>query len=116
MGKQKPASIFDRSGLLGKKRLATSYSPTAFRRSTIAAEELNCRVRNGNGCCLLAIVTSQEKERCKVEIGVFERLLVWEASRCDLIRLILNFFSLVESSSRSEKKVVKPHGQLVQVS
>ncbi len=27
--------------------------------STIGAEELNCRVRNGNGCCLLAIITGK---------------------------------------------------------
>jgi hypothetical protein len=44
----------------GGKRLATCYSPISLQNSTIAAEELNYRVRNGNGCGLLAMVTSQE--------------------------------------------------------
>ena len=39
-----------------KKDEATTYSP-AFG-STIGAQELNGRVRNGNGCGLLAIITS----------------------------------------------------------
>lgn len=34
--------------------LATSYSPTGFC-STIGAGELNCRVRDGNGCFLLVM-------------------------------------------------------------
>jgi hypothetical protein len=38
---------------------ATRYSPTAFRCSTIAAEELNFRVRDGNGCGLFANVTGK---------------------------------------------------------
>jgi hypothetical protein len=43
-----------------KKGPATSYSPTKKFRSTIGAEELNDRVRDGNGCGLLAIVTGPE--------------------------------------------------------
>ena len=39
---------------------ATCYSPTAIYRSTIAAKALNFRVRNGNGCYLLAMVTGKK--------------------------------------------------------
>ena len=46
---------------LNKKMPATCYSPTAFRCSTIAAEELNFRVRDGNGCGLFANVTGKFK-------------------------------------------------------
>ncbi len=49
-----------------KKNPATRYSPMADRHSTIAAEALHFRVRNGNGCYLLAIVTGKnEIERVK---------------------------------------------------
>ena len=34
----------------------------AFRHSTIAAEGLNGRVRNGNGCFPLAMVTGKNRE------------------------------------------------------
>ena len=37
--------------------LATSYSRTAYRRTTIGAAAFHCRVRNGNGWCHCAIVT-----------------------------------------------------------
>src|SRR6266480_3513454 len=37
--------------------LATSYSRTACRRTTIGAAAFHCRVRNGNGWCHRAIVT-----------------------------------------------------------
>src|SRR5947208_16592884 len=37
--------------------LATSYSRTAYRRTTIGAAAFHCRVRNGNGWCHRAIVT-----------------------------------------------------------
>ncbi len=39
---------------------ATCYSPEACRLSTIAAEGLNGRVRNGNGCFPLAIITGKK--------------------------------------------------------
>ena len=48
-----PASGF-RSGHLV---LATSYSRTAYRRTTIGAAAFHCRVRNGNGWGHCAIVT-----------------------------------------------------------
>ena len=44
--------------------LAMSYSHRGKPPTTIGAEELNFRVRNGNGCDLFAIVTKQYKERC----------------------------------------------------
>src|SRR5437773_12402433 len=37
--------------------LATSYSRTAYRRTTIGAAAFHCRVRNGNGWCHCANVT-----------------------------------------------------------
>ena len=39
------------------KNLATSYSHRGRPPTTIGAEELNFRVRNGNGCDLFAIIT-----------------------------------------------------------
>ena len=45
--------------------LATSYSRTAFRRTTIGAAAFHFRVRNGNGWCHHANVTRAEKRlRC----------------------------------------------------
>jgi hypothetical protein len=40
--------------------LATSYSHKGRPLTTIGAEELNCRVRDGNGCDLFANVTRQK--------------------------------------------------------
>jgi hypothetical protein len=40
-----------------KSSPATSYSRRGWPPTTIGAEELNFRVRNGNGCVLFAIVT-----------------------------------------------------------
>ena len=37
--------------------MATSYSCRGKPPTTIGAEELNCRVRDGNGCDLFAIAT-----------------------------------------------------------
>src|SRR5436853_4270431 len=37
--------------------LATSYSRTAYRRTTIGAAAFHCRVRNGNGWCHCVNVT-----------------------------------------------------------
>src|SRR3979411_67047 len=53
-GKQKPRGLFPSSGALV---LATSYSRTTYRRTTIGAAAFHCRVRNGNGWCHCAIVT-----------------------------------------------------------
>ena len=44
--------------------LATSYSHRGKPPTTIGAEELNFRVRNGNGCDLFAIVTKHIQEPC----------------------------------------------------
>ena len=41
------------------RSLATSYSRKGKSFTTIGAEKLNFRVRDGNGCDLLAIVTRQ---------------------------------------------------------
>jgi hypothetical protein len=42
------------------KKPATCYSPTDEHRSTIAAEALHFRVRDGNGCFRLAMVTGKK--------------------------------------------------------
>src|SRR6266699_487909 len=41
----------------GRLILATSYSRTAYRRTTIGAAAFHCRVRNGNGRGHCAIIT-----------------------------------------------------------
>ena len=43
--------------LTGHLVLATSYSRTAFRRTTIGAAAFHFRVRNGNGWCHYATIT-----------------------------------------------------------
>src|SRR5437588_1252107 len=43
--------------------LATSYSRTAYRRTTIGAAAFHCRVRNGNGWGHCAIVTRTESRK-----------------------------------------------------
>src|SRR5712675_2626286 len=51
--------------LTGVFILATSYSRTACRRTTIGAAAFHFRVRNGNGWCHCAIVTRAEQRlRC----------------------------------------------------
>ena len=46
-----------------KKIPAARYSPTGNPRSTLAEETLHCRVRNGNGCNLLSMVTGKVLSR-----------------------------------------------------
>ena len=66
--------------LTGHFVLATSYSRTAFRRTTIGAAAFHFRVRNGNGWCHYAIVTrvrdrtggSLLSQRCKREAESLE--------------------------------------------
>ena len=50
----------DEIKLTGVFVLATSYSRTAYRRTTIGAAAFHCRVRNGNGWGHCAIVTRKE--------------------------------------------------------
>jgi hypothetical protein len=47
--------------------------PCPRRHSTIGADGLNCRVRNGNGCGPVALVTSQENIAGHVDGGCCER-------------------------------------------
>ena len=56
--KKKPPRYFYRGGGL-KKNPGNELLSHNFRRSTIAAEDLHCRVREGNGCYLLAMVTGK---------------------------------------------------------
>ena len=54
--------------------LATSYSRTACRRTTIGAAAFHFRVRNGNGWCHCAIVTRAEKRlRCSALMALLRR-------------------------------------------
>src|SRR4029077_3339691 len=50
----------DMFSLIGFSVLATSYSRTAYRRTTIGAAAFHCRVRNGNGWGHCASVTREE--------------------------------------------------------
>ena len=43
--------------------LATSYSRTTYRRTTIGAAAFHFRVRNGNGWCHCAMITRRERRR-----------------------------------------------------
>src|SRR5436309_15494112 len=50
--------------------LATSYSRTAYRRTTIGAAAFHCRVRNGNGWSHCATVTrAEERLRCSALVA-----------------------------------------------
>ena len=63
-----------------KKIPATFYSPTRYPRSTLDAEALHCRVRNGNGCYLLAMATGKRwfrpkpEEECRKSWGEAQRM------------------------------------------
>src|ERR1051326_3723134 len=58
---QEAAPIKSKNPALVSKRgafvLATSYSRTTYRRTTIGAAAFHFRVRNGNGWCHCAIIT-----------------------------------------------------------
>jgi hypothetical protein len=51
--------------IYGCSVLATSYSRTACRRTTIGAAAFHCRVRNGNGWCHCATVTRNLRRACR---------------------------------------------------
>ena len=58
----KKGPLFDILSIKGPFNLLTRRCPTlphSLPCSTIGAEELNCRVRNGNGCDLFAIATGK---------------------------------------------------------
>ena len=63
--------------------LATSYSRTTFRRTTIGAAAFHCRVRNGNGWCHCATVT---RVRCRTGGSP----LRGEASRCRTLGTVID--------------------------
>src|SRR5205807_6970304 len=58
--KKKPSPESFRSWVL-----ATSYSRTAYRRTTIGAAAFHCRVRNGNGWGHCASVTRNLRRACR---------------------------------------------------
>ena len=76
-----PLGKFPR-GILNKFRQRPTL-PRSLPRSTIGAEELNFRVRNGNGCGLLAIVTGKlKKEKYREAISkALKRKRYGQASR-----------------------------------
>ena len=68
-----------RGGRGAKKIPAARYSPTGNPRSTLAEETLHCRVRNGNGCCLLSMATGKDllaqENEMELELGGNARTL-----------------------------------------
>ena len=73
----------------------------ALERSTIAAEVLHCRVRDGNGCYPLAMNTGNKKDGRAVLPGA------GHAAGQPCLRV--NFFPCARAGRMGEK-VVKPHG------
>ena len=64
--------------LTGHFVLATSYSRTAYRRTTIGAAAFHFRVRNGNGWCHHANVTRAEKRlRCSALVAALRAARRW---------------------------------------
>jgi hypothetical protein len=57
------------SGLDGGDFRRRPTLPHSFPCSTIGAEELNFRVRDGNGCCLFAIATEKSVRNLECRIG-----------------------------------------------
>jgi hypothetical protein len=73
--------------------------PRSLPRSTIGAEKLNCRVRDGNGCFLFAITTENcEKYKTKIQ----------GKQKVAFLGFLLN--------KKNEKDMAKPHDLLVPVS
>ena len=99
----------ERPGLWGMGRRRPTL-PRNHSRSTIGAEELNDRVRDGNGCGLLAGVTAP-RQKSEVRNQILSSVLCFGG-------LFPNrgFFAIPASTDALKKRMVKPHGQLVSVS
>jgi hypothetical protein len=80
---KKPLGKFPKGFLYKFRRRPTL--PRSLPRSTIGAEELNFRVRNGNGCGLLAIVTGKlKKEKYRESISkALKSKRVWPSLTTD---------------------------------
>ena len=74
----------DEIKLTGVFVLATSYSRTAYRRTTIGAAAFHCRVRNGNGWCHCAMIT-----RVRNRTSSFAAIAATQA-RCRVLVTIAN--------------------------
>ena len=59
--------------------LATSYSCRGMPPTTIGAEELNFRVRYGNGCDLFAIATRQEIALSKLDNNLLSKAYAFKS-------------------------------------
>jgi hypothetical protein len=63
--------------------------PHSFPCSTIGAEELNFRVRDGNGCCLFAIATEKAFMQTSAQFGmsnfvlIFMSVILWPSLTTD---------------------------------
>ena len=97
------------------------YSPGAVSPGTMAAEGLNGRVRDGNGCFPLALITSRKLVVFGV-IGVAGVLggcgWVFSVFLTVVVRFCLVWGIIFAGRSFCEpagKMVVKPHGGLVRV-
>src|SRR5436853_3049493 len=71
----------DEIKLTGVFVLATSYSRTAYRRTTIGAAAFHCRVRNGNGWGHCVIVTRNLGRSCRRKFLVRDSRFVTSLQR-----------------------------------
>ena len=90
--------------------LATSYSRTACRRTTIGAAAFHFRVRNGNGWGHCVIVTrAKERLRCSALVAVHRTAMAIEVNRRYLDfkehRFPGNYIQEEERDSRSVKSL-----------
>ena len=96
-----------------RKRLATCYFPVRTH-SIIAAEVLHVRVRDGNGCYALAMVTSLGKEKHREKgcsgSGSWGPARVLPAGPMFRKSWLLPRRAAFWGAGAAWKKVVKPHG------
>ena len=98
-------------------RPAATYSPNAeIGVSTIGPKELNCRVRNGNGCDLFGITTDLIPVCCFCE-RTFSRTVRFSGDRRRYTRTVdMKTKAANAFTSSGLKNMAKPHGRLVLVS
>src|SRR5207249_11840620 len=75
--------------------LATSYSRTAYRRTTIGAAAFHCRVRNGNGWGHCVIVTRNLGRSCRRKFLVRDSRFVTSLQR--MVFPLLTFLTFHDS-------------------
>jgi hypothetical protein len=68
--KKQPVPVETGDGLQKEGFRQRPTLPHSFPCSTIGAEELNFRVRDGNGCCLFAIATEKAFMQTSAQFGM----------------------------------------------